>query len=502
MSRLPAITERSGRYLIAILLCIKLLLLVWNAKVYDGRTYQPEHHSDRALFAGLKPGKLSYDPPLYYLPARLLSRPADVPLVERSSAEASDGPDVVRPKRATKQERAFRAELLNLLRYSNVLWIGLFYVAWIGYAFPRLLRGRHSWFLASLLLLAIPGYQKLAAMSHPDNSLAATSAVAVCCWLWLRERWLEASANTSPASDAGKYTRHLLLFALAIGLVGLTRPLAVAYVASLTLVALVYAARFSAKRWNLLLPRAATVVLLVGLLSASWYVVRWHETGAVLASVRDEVTAQYQPLRAGFPFWRYFHTFYPGELWDAPNFVLGREKDARAGNSSVAGSFPSLLHSEIWGDHWLSFSGPNQKETKAWPKNLSMAVAYLTPLITPLLFAAWLWTLGGRVVELWRASAARGLERLRGLCATFEAELVLGSICLIGAALFLCWQTGPALMPGDNSSVKFIYVAAFFPAAIALPFTRPLERLPSLLLAGYFLCLYLAAFPVAMFYPS
>jgi hypothetical protein len=57
-------------------------------------------------------------------------------------------------------------------------------------------------------------------------------------------------------------------------------------------------------------------------------------------------------------------------------------------------------------------------------------------------------------------------------------------------------------MPGDNSSVKFIYVAAFFPAAIALPFTRPLEQLPSLLLAGYFLCLYLAAFPVAMFYPS
>lgn len=503
MPRLPAITERSGRYLVGVLLCIKLMLLVWNAKVYDGVSYEPGHHADRAVFGGLKVGKLSYDPPLYYLPARLASRPADVPLIERHSVEAMErDAGEGRVKRASKLERTFRAELLDLLRYSNVLWVGFFYMAWIGYAFPRLLRARGAWLLASLLLLAIPGYQKLAAMSHPDNLFAAASALAVCVWLWLRERWLASSAGEGVSSE-GRATRYLVLFALAIGLVGLTRPLALAYVVPLTLVALVYAARFSDGRWRQLLPRVLLVVSLVGVLSASWYVMRWRQTGAVLTSVREDVSAQYAPLRTGFHYFRYFRNFYPGELWENPNLSFGEQVPGADPRLSHANSFPSLLHSEIWGDHWLSFSGQKQRDGKAWPKRLSLAAAFLTPLLTPLLFAAWLWNLRSRAGALWRESpTARVFERLRKLGAGLETELVLAAIGLLGAALFLCWQTGAALMPGTQSSIKFIYLAAFFPAVIALPFTRALERLPALLLGAYFLVLYLAAFPVAMFYPS
>lgn len=503
MPRLPAISDRSGRFIVALLLCIKLVLLVWNAKVYDGVTYQPEHHADRALFGGLKAGKLAYDPPLYYLPARLVSRPADVPLIERSSVEAMERNADTKLKRASKLERAFRDELLGVLRYTNVLWIGFFYVAWIGYAFPRLLRGRGTWFLASIVLLAIPGYQKLAAMSHPDNLFAAASALAVCVWLWLRERFEHAQSNAVPATELGRRSwRYLLSFALAIAVVGLTRPLAVSFVLVLTVLALVYAARFSAGRRSSLLTRAVLVLSIVGVLSASWYVVRWRQTGAVLASVRDEVTEQHRPLRAGFPYLRYFRSFYIAELWEAPNDTFGATPEGGDPRLAHANSFPTLLHSEVWGDHWGNFSGAKQKDIKTWPKRISVAAAALTPLITLLLLAAWLWNFGARVRQQWRAEqTARVLARLQKLGSTFETELALSAICLIGTTLYLCWQTGPALSPGDNSSVKFIYLAAFVPAAIALPLSRPLERWPSVLLVAYFLVLFCTAFPVAMYWP-
>jgi hypothetical protein len=453
----------------------------------------------------LKLGKLNYDPPLYYLPARLLSRPAEVELLERSSTEKSlsETSKKVR-KRQPKEERAFRAELLDLLRYSNVLWVGLFYLAWIGYAFPRLLRDRQSWFLASLLLLAIPGYQKLAAMSHPDNLFAAASALSVCGWLWLRERWLKSSSSgTEPAGGGGVGKRELLVVAALIGLVGLTRPLALAYVVPLTMVVLVYAARSSAGQWRRLLPRALLVLLVVSVLAGSWYLLRFRHTGAVLASVRDDVTQEYGPQREGFNYVRYLRTFYPSQLWENPNLSFNEVPPGADPRSSHANSFLSLLHSEVWGDHWLSFSGSKQRDRKGWVKRISLTVAALTPLITLLVYAAWAWRVGARAAGQWRSNqAARTLTRLRQLGASLETELVLGAICLLGAGFFLAWQLGPALMPGSNSSIKFIYVAAFFPAAIALPFSRSLERLPALFLAAYFIVLYLAAFPVAMYYPD
>jgi len=505
MSRLPAITERSGRFIIALLLGLKLVLLVWNAIVYDGVTYQPERQSDRALFGGLKVGKLSYDPPLYYLPARLLRRPADVPLVERSSDEPTERAGAgARMKQASKQERAFRGELLDVLRYSNVLWMGFFYLAWIYYAFPRLLRDRRAWFLASLTLLAIPGYQKLAAMSHPDNLFAAASALSVCVWLWLRERWQGASSSsdTNTPHTNGHALRYLTVFALVVGLVGLTRPLALAYVAPLTLVALVYAARFSANRWQKLVGRALLIVALVGVMSASWYVVRWRETGVVLASVPADVSAEYEPLRRGFPYAHYFLSFYPDQLWENPNHGFGASLTGADQKSAPANSFLTVLHSEVWGDHWLSFSGAKQKDTKDWAKRISFSTAILTPFIALVLLLAWLWSFGKRATTLWQTGgSALTIERLRRLGTALETELVLGAISVLGAALFIWWQTGPALLPGDQSSLKFVHVAAFFPPAIALLLSRTLEERPALLLTGYVFVLFMAAFPVAMYYP-
>jgi hypothetical protein len=244
------------------------------------------------------------------------------------------------------------------------------------------------------------------------------------------------------------------------------------------------------------------LVTLVGMMSTSWYVVRWHRTGAVLASVPADVSASYEPLRRGFPYAHYFLSFYPAELLQNPNLHFGEvapETDTRSGH---ADSFLTLLHSEVWGDHWLSFSGPKQKDTKVWAKRVSLGTALLTPFIALLLLAAWLGSFVERGTKIWRAEGSTpAMERLRRLAATLESELVLGAISLLGAALFVWWQTGPALLPGDHSSLKLAHVGAFFPPAIALLLSRPLEKRPALLLTGYALVLFVAAFPVAMYYP-
>ena len=503
MSRLPAVTERSGRFIVAVLVCLKLMLLVWNASVYDGVTYQPERHADRALPGDSELGALSYDPPLYYLPARLLARPAEA--TPPPSAEEPRGRSARNArKQAAKQEQASRAERLDVLRYTNVLWMGFFYVAWIYYAFARLLRDRQAWFLASLALLAIPGYQKLAAMSHPDNLFAAASALSVCAWLWLRERWQATSVPSDakqPAATTARSVCYLACFALFVGLVGLTRPLALAFVAPLTLVALAYAARFSANGWRQFLGRAVLVISLVGALSASWYVARWQKSGVVLTSVPAEVSAVYEPLRHDFSYAHYFLSFYPAQLLDDPNVGFGAAPPGTNARSAPVNSFLTLLHSEVWGDHWLSFSGAKQKDTKVWAKRISMGTALLAPVITLLLLVAWLWSFGKRSSKLWQAGGTTLANRLRTLGVTLETELVLGAISVLGAALFVWWQTGPALLPGDQSSLKFIHVAAFFPPAIALLLSRPIAKPATVLLAAYALVLFMAAFPVAMYYP-
>jgi len=98
MLRVPLVTPRSGRFLIAVLFGIKLALLVWNAAAFDGKPYDVGHHSDRALFGGLRPGKMAYNPPPYYFPALLLKRPADVPLVERSSETIGEDEEAVQSR--------------------------------------------------------------------------------------------------------------------------------------------------------------------------------------------------------------------------------------------------------------------------------------------------------------------------------------------------------------------------------------------------------------------
>ena len=505
MLRLPFVTPRSGRFLIALLLCIKLALLVWNAAVFDGRPYDVGHHSDRALFGGLRPGKMAYNPPPYYFPALLLKRPPDVPLVERSSETIGEDEEAIQSRKerttpANLSERRFRNRLIEELRYTNIFWVGLFYVGWIWYAFPRLLGSFQGWFLASLLLLAMPGYQKLGVMTHPDNMFAGCASLAICGWLFLRERW-QRSQSVPPQPGYG--FKHLIGFALAIGLMALTRPFAAVPVAVLSVVATVYVVRLTGLHWKQLLPKLALVGVIVAVMSTSWYVYRWKHSGELTNAYRTGYISKFEGRRANFNYFKYYTTFNLTDLIDDPSRKMGDGGESVYADTPLANSFFTLLYSEVWGDQWLYFSGPKMRDLKVWPKRLILTCALLVPPIMAGLGGLFLWDMLRRAREQLRATKDHSVvRRLLELAATLERELVLLAIAVLGAALFIYWQAGPALLPGKNSTVKFIYIATLFPPTLALVFSRRMKPLTFNLLSGYFLILFIAAFPFAMYWPK
>jgi hypothetical protein len=499
MFTLPWVTPRAGRFLITVLLVVKIGLLAFNAIVFDSKPYDVGHHSDRALFAGLRPGKMAYNPPPYYFPAKLLHRPEDVPLVERSSETIGEDEEAVqsraeRQTRQTRAEKQFRAKLIAFLRYTNIFWVGLFYIAWIWQSFPRIFRGFQPWFLASLLLLAMPGYQKLGVMTHPDNMFAGTSAVAIATWLTLRERYLAGKLPTLP---------QLLGFAFAIGLTALTRPFAAVPVAVLSVVMVVYVWRSVSGRLMAALPRTVLVGIIIGVMSLSWYVYRWKASGEVTNAYRTGYISKFEKRRKNFDYKAYYTSLNLKDLILDPSRKMGDGDAGVYADTPLANSFFTLLYSEIWGDQWLYFSGPKLKDNKVWAKRVLLACALPVPPLTLVLGLLSLWSrIGEARKKLLEAAPQKLLDRARLVLVELEVPLVLFSIALIGAALFMYWQGGPALLPGKNSTVKFIYIATLFPPALGIIFSRRLPPVVFNLLAGYFLFLFVVAYPVAVYWPA
>lgn len=474
----PLLSPRSGRCLIALLLLIKLALLIWNAVVFDGRPYDAGYHADRAVFGGLRPSKTAHDPPLYYLPTLAVGRPDGVDRLTREpTGEDGEGGELppARQPRMSRAEKTHRAELLGTLRHTNVLWLGLFYAAWLFWSLPRLVSGFQAWFLASLLLLAVPAYQRLGAMSHPDNMFVGMASVATGLWLFLRERWQREKAIEF---------WQLLLFAASIGIMAGTRWLAIAPAAVLSVVCMIYARRSVGDRLLALAPRVLLLGALICSLSAAWFVHR----RATASEPGKEYVASYAPRldrdRAGFDYARYYTTFHVRRLLDGDG-------------GASADSFPTLIYSEIWGDEWQSFVDPKAKDSKDWPRRVLLACALPVPLLCIVLGVAMLVALVDRLKQAVTDAGARTASTK----AELEGELVLLALTLLGAGVFVCWQAGPGLLPGDNSSVRFNSIAGVLPPAIALLFARPLRPLAFNLLTPYFVCLFLLAFPLAMYWP-
>ena len=433
-------SERALRRLVIVLLCIKLAATVWATAVHKERVYDGDHHRHRARSGGLAVDKMSYNPPLYYFPA--------IPFT-------SDG------------------ARMRVLRLTNIVWIAIFYIAWIGFILPRVIAQKRARAIVAILLLALPGYQKLAAMVHPDNLHAALSALAVAAWLGYSRRLIPSNPDRS--------WRSLLGVSFAIGIAGWTRPFSAATVAALSgglTLSLVRGFGFSRR----FLARLMVAGLLVGTVSSSWYAYRWAATGKLGPAYRRGFQAKFERDRKDYDYVHYFSSFYLNDLLKKP-YRTDRPRKPRA--RSVHNSFFTLMYSEIWGDHWLYFSGKGGKDGKRWPKRILFVVALV---LLPWLMVGWFRT------------AATFLRRRRRPKSALPA-LVMTVYAVGATALYLYWQMGDGLTPGKNSAVKFIYNAHIFPLALTLAFLVPMGRRCLDAWLVYALILYAAALGVAVYWP-
>ena len=473
------ISEHGAKVLLVLMFVVKVGVTAWNARAYDQRPYDFKHHLGRAFTGGLVLHKMNYDPPLYYLPALLYRQ-----VLERTGVEAP--PPTLNAWTEASSRPALR--VMYLLRVTNVIYAALFYACWCFFSFPRLLPDWRSAFLASALLLSMPGYQKLAAMTHADNLFAASAALCTVVWLQLHARYLE----RGPELEA----RYWLALAVAAGVVGLSRPFAVVPVVLFALVA----ATFALRARRIAPARAAGRLLAIGALAGTlafvWYALRWHASSAVLDAYKAAYIKRWSRGREDYDFVHYFTSFSLPQLLLKPNRFL-----SGTGGFEGNDSFFTVLYSEIWGDHWLYFSGKNGIEGKLLSKRILFVLAL--PVVPLLLLGAW------RSLRAWRERAREalapgmrsGLQRLRAALAANERQAVIAVWLIAAAGLFLYWQTGPALLPSKNSTIKFTYTATFYPLAIALAGYRP-SRWSFNATAYYLLALFAGALPVAIFSPG
>jgi len=460
------ISERLARRILVILLVLKMVFTVFDMIQQGvGYSYDFRHHGWRARSAGLEMGKMAYNPPLYYLPVLPAANVAKY--YDHGRPIIADNPN---------DESDHAQLLLEVVRGFNVIYLLTFYVSWIYFIFPRVTPSRRAWFLASLFLLTLPGYQKASTMAHPDNLLMGLSALATA--IWVRMERLQKTR-----------LRDGLLLGFATALIGLTRPFAIVPVAVLSLFNAVAQVRDAvrAKTRSLVKSLLAAIgrVALIGALTATiagaWYGFRYYETGAIFDAYKESYVDDFQPYKQRFDYAHYYGSFHFLSLLTNPNRNMSgndRPSENRLGNT-----FPTIVYSEIWGDHWLYFSGPTQAaDPKAWVKR----IAFLVALPLSVAFIAML------AVGLIR-TAVRAVRRR-----VTSREVLMATMAVLGFGLFVYWQGHAGLLPGKNSTIKFLYFAYVAPYAIATAFgIRPRERTFHLFV-GAILLTFVVTVPIAI----
>ncbi len=464
---------RVARPLVLALLGLKLLVTVWNAATFDGWGYDGRHHVWRA-YIGCAADPMAYDPPLYY-----------VPVFGTVTTTLTHDFDV--PRKMTVEERNLP---LQRLRWLNVVWLAVFYASWLFGVIPRLFADDRVRLLASGLLLALPGYQKMAVMPHPDNLHTAAAAACFAAWLWARERKARRLAAGGAAGDTGELA---LLAGLAI-FAGWTRPFAAVTVAVTGIMAVAHA-RVGRRVFGAgFLARLVALTLVIGAGSSAWYVYRHAQTGLWGGAYNPRFIAKFAKGKQTFDWAHYFGSFEFAALVAHPNRGVGRDLPDPEARARIANSFFTTLYSEVWGDHWMHFSGkkrpyerPEKFDAKIWPKRM----LFVTALPITLLLLLRLFVHLVRIVR----RGPRDWARL-------PPDVALALLFVLGAGFYLFWQTGSGLTPGKNSSIKFIYSAYLAPAPLLLALHgRFGERRLWAWLFGAAL-LFAVALPVAFYWPA
>jgi hypothetical protein len=461
--------RRTSHSIIAVLLVLKAAVLVFNVETYSTRRqYDARHHAWRARSAGLEMARMAYNSPLYYLPV--------LPRVDVSMFYENG-----KPRARPLPGPSYRFDLLEWLQHSNIIYVFGALLIWIYGILPMVVSSHRAWFLASLLLLAMPGFSKIAVMAHPDVLLLFLSSLT----FFLTIRWLARTPH---------FGRNLTL-ALLAGLTGACRPFAVVPMLLCWVLNVGMLVRGSAAEAKLgasrkmatvgrLSAKVAVVSLIVASLSGGWWVYRYVHTGAVMDAYNRGYVDRYQPLKKDFDFYHYYSTFYFGNLLDVPSRA---DVPQRPSTNPKGNSFWTQLYSDFWGDHFLYFSGSqNRVERKLWVKRVLFVLAL------PLSILVWLGIITGTLRAI--ADAIRRRVFL-------QPTLFMSAAFWGGFVLFVGWQATAGLLPGKNTTIKFLYIAWAVPFGVGTAASQEIGGRLCWVLFAFELAVAIAAFPMSLNWP-
>lgn len=482
----PDAESRKFQKILIALLLLKILIMGWNAAKYvsvEQYDYWKSHY--RLNDCGLEAAYMGADPPLYYMlgcpliPAAYFFYTDN--FVEELLIPYLTGETDIRKNWSERRGGVDFWEEVTLpaytefvaggFRWINMMMVVLFYAIWLFRLFPKLLPRPPDWFTAGLLLLLLPGFQKIAVMIKPDNATILAVTIAFALWLQWRD-------------EVGWSLRRAALFACAIGAMGLTRPLAIWPVLLLGLMAAwkiwIETPPRGWQRWGADKLRIFSVYsLLVIVLCGSWWAYRYVEIGVVVEN-NEIYMAKYRPKLPEQDRFEYFSQARFADLLRNPN----RRMDHADKSGGKGVSFWAIFYSDLWGDHWLYFSGPKRVELKPNFKRFIFVLALPLTLFAGFSFV--------RVM----------IRRSRDWMGRFEwdAVFVSGLIGLGGVLTWLLWEQTNGLT-GKHGGNKFQYYAwavPFLIPAIMQAFPRhPLWRKIGW---GYLSALFLAALPIAVYW--
>ncbi len=314
-------------------------------------------------------------------------------------------------------------------------------------------------------------------MAHPDNLLMALSAITTAVWLryHLKQR---------------TRFRHGIALALSTGLTALTRPFAIVPVVCFSLLNAVTQVRDAfadrSRALGIRIARAAGRLAVIGAivatLAGTWWVLRYAETGTVFGAYVESYVEHFEPYKKGFDYRHYYTSFHFVGLLEKPNRDMSGSNEPS--NNLLGNTFPTILYSEIWGDHWLYFSGGS---TNSDPKMWWKRVLFVAALPLSVLFMAML------AVGLVRTTVAWVKRRFR-----FSTDMLIAAMACAGFGLFVYWQGHSGLLPGKNSTIKFIYFAYVAPFAIATAFGRRFRERTFHAMVAYTLLVFALSLPIAI----
>lgn len=461
-------SPRTARVVVGVFLVLKALIVVYNVYAFPTkRQYDAKHHAWRARSAGLEMGRMAYNSPLYYLPGLIW-------------VDVSDYFEDGKPSKPPRGTPWKDYETLEKIQWFNVAYVMGALLIWIYGILPLVLSTHRNWFLASLALLAMPGFPKIAVMAHPDVLLLFLAALS----FFLTFRWLPKKP---------RFGRNVVL-ALLAGITGACRPFAVVPMLLLWVLNVGMMTRDTradieggAPRWRqvaLLGTKVATVSLIVASLSSAWWLYRYQHTGAVMDAYDHNYVDKYQPLKEDFDFVHYYTSFYFGKLLDVPSRA---DVPIGPGTNPKGNSFWTQLYSDFWGDHFLYFSGTKHgREHKLWSKRVLFVLAL------PLSVLLWLGIVTGTIRSVVDAVRRRIL---------LHPTLFMAAAFWGGFLIFVTWQGTAGLLPGKNSSIKFLYIAWAVPFGVGTAAAQPIgNRLYGVLFVLEILVA-LAAVPVSLHWP-